>query len=81
MRDRFAEVKQGFTDEDVREELERCMSCGVCNGCDICWMFCPDAAISRHDGVYTINYDYCKGCLICQHECPRGVISSEGEDV
>jgi len=81
MRDRFAEVKQGFTDDEVREEIGRCMSCGVCNGCDICWMFCPDAAISRSDGVYTINYDYCKGCLICQHECPRGVISSEGEDV
>jgi NADPH-dependent glutamate synthase beta subunit-like oxidoreductase len=81
MRNRFAEVKQRFTDEEAREEIERCMSCGVCNACDICWMFCPDAAISRQDGVYTINYDYCKGCLICQHECPRGVISSEGEDV
>jgi NADPH-dependent glutamate synthase beta subunit-like oxidoreductase len=81
MRDRFAEVKQGFSEEQVREEIARCMSCGVCNGCDICWMFCPDAAISREDGVYTINYDYCKGCLICQHECPRGVISSEREDV
>jgi NADPH-dependent glutamate synthase beta subunit-like oxidoreductase len=81
MKNRFGEVKQGFTDEEVRQEIERCMSCGVCNACDICWMFCPDAAISRHDGVYTINYDYCKGCLICQHECPRGVISSEREDV
>jgi heterodisulfide reductase subunit A len=81
MRDRFSEVKQGFTEDQVREEIARCMSCGVCNACDICWMFCPDAAISREDGVYTINYDYCKGCLICQHECPRGVISSEREDV
>jgi NADPH-dependent glutamate synthase beta subunit-like oxidoreductase len=81
MRDRFGEVKQGFTEDQVQEEITRCMSCGVCNSCDICWMFCPDAAISREDGVYTINYDYCKGCLICQHECPRGVISSEREDI
>jgi heterodisulfide reductase subunit A len=81
MRDRFSEVKQGFTDDQLQEEIARCMSCGVCNACDICWMFCPDAAISREDGVYTINYDYCKGCLICQHECPRGVISSEREDI
>jgi formate dehydrogenase major subunit len=81
MSDRFGEVKQGYTEEDVQREIGRCMSCGVCNSCDICWMFCPDAAISREDGVYTINYDYCKGCLICQHECPRGVISSEREDV
>jgi heterodisulfide reductase subunit A len=81
MKDRFSEVKQGLTEGEIQEELGRCMSCGVCNGCDICWMFCPDAAISRENGVYTINYDYCKGCLICQQECPRGVISSEREDV
>ncbi|MEJ2720729.1 MAG: FAD-dependent oxidoreductase, partial [bacterium] len=79
MENRFGEVKQGFDDAQAREEIERCMSCGVCNGCDICWIFCPDAAISREDGVYTINYDYCKGCMICIHECPRGVISSERE--
>jgi heterodisulfide reductase subunit A len=81
MTDRFAEVKRGFTEDEVQQEISRCMSCGVCNACDICWMFCPDAAISRDNGTYTINYDYCKGCLICQHECPRGVISSEREDV
>lgn len=81
MTDRFAEVKQGFSEVEAQQEISRCMSCGVCNACDICWMFCPDAAISRRNGTYTINYDYCKGCLICQHECPRGVISSEREDV
>jgi len=81
MKDRFGEVKQGLTEMEVRQEIERCMSCGVCNSCDVCWMFCPDAAISRSNGTYTINYDYCKGCLICQHECPRGVISSEREDI
>ncbi len=81
MKDRFGEIKQGLTEDEVSGEIDRCMSCGVCNACDVCWMFCPDAAISRRNGVYTINYDYCKGCLICQHECPRGVISSEREDV
>jgi formate dehydrogenase major subunit len=79
MKNQFAEVKEGFGDNQAQQEIERCMSCGVCNGCDICWMFCPDAAISREDGIYTINYDYCKGCMICAQECPRGVISSERE--
>ncbi|UCG52664.1 MAG: FAD-dependent oxidoreductase [Candidatus Latescibacterota bacterium] len=79
MKNRFDEVKQGLEEGEVRQEIDRCMSCGVCNGCDICWMFCPDAAISRENGVYTINYDYCKGCMICAQECPRGVISSERE--
>jgi NADPH-dependent glutamate synthase beta subunit-like oxidoreductase len=81
MTDRFSEVKEGLSESEAQTELARCMSCGVCNGCDICWMFCPDAAITRENGVYTINYDYCKGCLICQQECPRGVISSEREDI
>ncbi len=77
--DDFDEVHAGFTCDEVRQELERCFSCGVCDGCDNCYVFCPDVAISREDGVYTIDYDFCKGCLICVRECPRGVISTERE--
>jgi NADPH-dependent glutamate synthase beta subunit-like oxidoreductase len=75
----FAEVNLGLTCDQVQEELSRCYSCGVCDACDNCWVFCPDVAISREDGVYTIDYDYCKGCLICVQECPRGVLTSERE--
>jgi len=75
----FDEVNLGFTHEELSKELERCFSCGVCNGCDNCWVFCPDVAVSRRDGVYTINYDYCKGCLICVQECPRSSLSTEEE--
>ncbi|MEE8408886.1 MAG: FAD-dependent oxidoreductase [Myxococcota bacterium] len=62
------EVPNGCT------EAERCMSCGTCTGCDRCYIFCPEPAISRNDGIYTINLDYCKGCGICFEECPRGVV-------
>jgi putative selenate reductase YgfK subunit len=75
----FAEVNLGLTCEQVQEEMSRCYSCGVCDGCDNCYVFCPDVAISREGGVYTIDYDYCKGCLICVQECPRGVLSTESE--
>jgi len=75
----FQEVATGFTGEQVQHEIERCFSCGVCDGCDNCYVFCPDVAISRENGVYTIDYDYCKGCLICVQECPRGVLSTESE--
>jgi NADPH-dependent glutamate synthase beta subunit-like oxidoreductase/Pyruvate/2-oxoacid:ferredoxin oxidoreductase delta subunit len=75
----FIEVNVGLTCAQVQDELSRCYSCGVCDGCDNCYVFCPDVAISREDGVYTINYDYCKGCLICVQECPRGIISTESE--
>jgi putative selenate reductase YgfK subunit len=75
----FAEVNMGLTCEQVQDEMARCFSCGVCDGCDNCYVFCPDVAISRKDGVYTIDYDYCKGCLICVQECPRGILSTESE--
>ncbi|MFQ5512131.1 MAG: NAD(P)-binding protein [Candidatus Krumholzibacteriia bacterium] len=75
----FTEVNTGLTCDQVQQELSRCYSCGVCDGCDNCWVFCPDVAISREDGVYTIDYDYCKGCLICVQECPRGVLTAERE--
>jgi 2-oxoacid:acceptor oxidoreductase delta subunit (pyruvate/2-ketoisovalerate family) len=75
----FDEVNKGLTEQQLRKELGRCFSCGVCNSCDNCWVFCPDVAISREGGVYSIDYDYCKGCLICVEECPRSAISTEKE--
>jgi putative selenate reductase YgfK subunit len=75
----FVEVNTGLTCDQVQEELSRCYSCGVCDGCDNCYVFCPDVAISRENGVYSIDYDYCKGCLICVQECPRGILSTESE--
>jgi Pyruvate/2-oxoacid:ferredoxin oxidoreductase delta subunit len=75
----FDEVSAGLDPGQVKGEMDRCFSCGVCDGCDNCFVFCPDVAISRENGVYTIDYDYCKGCLICVQECPRGVLSTESE--
>jgi len=71
----FDEVCQGLTKEEVIKEAKRCFGCGKCNGCDNCYVFCPDAAISKQDGKYIIDYDHCKGCGICVEECPRGVVS------
>lgn len=66
------------TRDDLQRVLQegfRCFSCGRCNHCDNCWVYCPDAVISRREGVYEIDYDYCKGCLLCAAVCPRRVIS------
>ena len=41
--------------------------------CQLCWVYCPDACISR--GVApTIELDYCKGCGICAEMCPSDAI-------
>lgn len=80
----FGEVEGGLSQTSVLVEASRCMSCGICNGCDNCWLFCPDLAISRNGqerGSYNINYEYCKGCGICVEECPRAAMAVEEEEV
>jgi len=48
-----------------------------CNDCSLCWLFCPDGAIS-HEG-FQIDYAYCKGCGICAEECKVGAIEMRRE--
>jgi Pyruvate/2-oxoacid:ferredoxin oxidoreductase delta subunit len=72
-----------FSDQDLKHvirEAGRCFSCGRCNDCDNCWIFCPDAVISHEKGRYTIDYDYCKGCMLCAAVCPRAVVSTTTEE-
>lgn len=50
----------------------------ACNGCLLCWLYCPEAAIDKE--TRAINYDYCKGCGICAAECAKKAIHMEKED-
>jgi NADPH-dependent glutamate synthase beta subunit-like oxidoreductase/Pyruvate/2-oxoacid:ferredoxin oxidoreductase delta subunit len=54
---------------DALAEIERCYSCGYCNHCGTCFVFCPDVAIGWDEGP-VFDYEYCKGCGICVVECP-----------
>ena len=67
----FDEIHKGLADAS---EAKRCLSCGVCNECDICVTYCPEGVLKRvgHDLVF--DYAYCKGCGICVSECPRNVV-------
>lgn len=76
----FPEIIQTISSPEAVQEAHRCISCGVCNQCDTCWLYCPDGAITRVDGGYSIDLNYCKGCGICVQECPRGVISLVQEE-
>jgi len=76
----FAEANHGLTYDAAMAEAQRCFNCAVCNGCEVCLIFCPDAAISRGpDGRLVIDYAHCKGCGICAEECPRGAITMTRE--
>ena len=51
-----------------------------CNGCWLCFVYCPDAAISMTDKDRpVIDYDHCKGCLLCVEECPTAALTAERE--
>ncbi|HEY3286082.1 MAG TPA: NAD(P)-binding protein [Gemmatimonadaceae bacterium] len=72
----FDEVNAGLSAADAMDEAQRCLNCGVCTECDVCLIFCPDAAITHAEGgAYVVAMDYCKGCGICAAECPRGAIT------
>jgi len=70
----FKEIEGGLNASAARQEAERCFSCGFCNQCDNCWVFCPEMAVQREDSEYEIDLDFCKGCGLCAAECPRRVI-------
>ncbi len=54
----------------------------TCNGCWLCFVYCPDAVISMtKDDLPLIDYDHCKGCLICVEECPTKALVAERETV
>ena len=71
------EVTLAYSREQAVAEADRCMSCGVCNGCDNCYIVCPDVSVmrdTRENGHYSIRTHYCKGCLVCVQECPTGCL-------
>ena len=75
----LAEEAETMAAVDVLAEISRCYSCGYCNHCGTCFVFCPDSAIGWDDGP-VIDYEYCKGCEVCTTECPGHVIVSVGEE-
>ena len=77
----FGEVTSTFSESVAFGEAERCFSCGTCNGCENCYVFCPDASIMKTEEIlsHQVDYDFCKGCGICFSECPRGAISLKEE--
>lgn len=77
----FEELTVGLDEDEVRQEAERCMSCGMCFECDNCVIYCPQDAVFRVKkgeaitGRYVdTDYNKCIGCHICADVCPTGYI-------
>ncbi|MCP4040534.1 MAG: FAD-dependent oxidoreductase, partial [Gammaproteobacteria bacterium] len=43
----FTEINQAISTEQAMAEAARCMSCGLCNVCDQCRVYCPQETIHR----------------------------------
>ncbi len=46
----------------------------ACNMCSLCWIACPEGAISRREGQIVVDLEDCRGCGICAGECARGAL-------
>jgi len=53
-----------------------------CSGCLLCFVYCPDGAISVTDDGKGVRVDFnlCKACGICAYECPKKAIKMESTE-
>jgi Pyruvate/2-oxoacid:ferredoxin oxidoreductase delta subunit len=74
------EMDLGITQEQALEETKRCLSCGLCFGCENCWMYCQTSCFKKKKEIepgeyfYSIDLSKCDGCKKCSEECPCGYL-------
>jgi Pyruvate/2-oxoacid:ferredoxin oxidoreductase delta subunit len=73
------EMDLGITQEQALEESTRCFSCGMCFGCENCWMYCQSNCFKKTKELkpghyYDIDLSTCDGCKKCAEECPCGFL-------
>jgi ferredoxin len=74
-----AELTATITEDEFLAEIDRCFSCGLCMGCQQCWMYCtvmsftevPKPQAGRY---YTLTLDACEECGKCIEVCPCGYL-------
>lgn len=74
-----AEVEQTLGERAFLAEATRCLSCGLCFGCEQCFMYCSASAFRRlqpsQPGAYfALDLGRCEGCGKCVELCPSGFL-------
>jgi NADPH-dependent glutamate synthase beta subunit-like oxidoreductase len=73
------EMDLGIAEEQALAETTRCFSCGMCFGCENCWMYCQNNCFKKTKELepghyYDIDLNLCDGCKKCAEECPCGFL-------
>lgn len=76
------ELRQTITEAEFLEEVERCLSCGLCFGCEQCCMFCNNAGVVRLEQpsrgrYFAFEREVCLACGKCIDLCPCGFLGPE----
>jgi len=64
------------------QEVQRCMSCGSCLGCQLCWMYCNAGGFTPLENpapgeYFSFDPSVCEGCGKCVELCPCGFLTLE----
>ncbi len=71
----FAEVEQGLSESDARDEAERCLKCG-CINCGRCVAVCCYDARTLNFPDMKVDEKECRGCGMCVSVCPTGALTA-----
>ena len=76
-----AELRGTISEEEFLQEVSRCFSCGLCFGCEQCFMYCNAEGLIRLELVtpgryFALCLDRCQACGKCVDLCPCGFLSA-----
>jgi NADPH-dependent glutamate synthase beta subunit-like oxidoreductase/Pyruvate/2-oxoacid:ferredoxin oxidoreductase delta subunit len=76
------ENDKGITQDQALAEVMRCFSCGLCMGCEKCWMYCQVNCFTKTKNpepghYFDMDLKKCDGCKKCWEECPCGFIDPQ----
>ena len=77
-----SEISQTIDENTFLKEVGRCMSCGSCIGCQLCWMYCNAGGITPLENpspgeYFSFDLTVCEGCGKCVELCPCGFLTLE----
>ncbi|UCF90296.1 MAG: 4Fe-4S dicluster domain-containing protein, partial [Desulfobacterales bacterium] len=88
----FQQVELGYSENDVREEAQRCLRCDICLRCGKCVEICRDKMgvdalqMGYLDFDHPVPTDFrvtaekCISCGACAANCPTGAMRMEDKD-